>query len=115
MELIDREAFRKRLIAKYHCVPIVGLPYGDNWETLNAALEDEPVIAAAPVMHGRWEWYEERNGTPIDGYDYSWAWRCSHCKTNLPDNYDDPNDSPQIHYCSRCGAKMDGGEIHETD
>lgn len=67
---------------------------------------------AAPVVHGRWEWHEERNGTPIDGYDYSWAWRCSHCKTNLPDNYDDPNDSPQIHYCSRCGAKMDGDEGH---
>lgn len=65
-----------------------------------------PAADVEPVVHGRWEWYERRDGTPIDGYDYSSGWRCSHCKTDLPDVYDVPDNEPQLKYCPNCGAKM---------
>lgn len=63
----------------------------------------------APVVHGRWEWFDEETGTPSTGYEREWGWRCSHCKEELPDDYDDPDDRPAFRFCYNCGAKMDGG------
>lgn len=93
MGLIDREAFRKRLISKYHCVPVVGIPYGDNWESLDEALSDEPTIDAAPAVHRH-----------IVGSGYSL--HCSNCgdSANIGDNY-----------CPSCGARLDGDEEHGSD
>ena len=64
----------------------------------------------APVVHGRWEWFDEETGTPSTGYAREWGWRCSHCKEELPDDYDDPDDRPAFRFCYNCGAKMDGGD-----
>lgn len=61
--------------------------------------------------HGRWEWFDEETGTPSEGYEREWGWRCSHCGEELPDDYDDPDDSPTLRFCYNCGAKMDGGNI----
>lgn len=58
---------------------------------------------------GRWEWFDEETGTPSEGYEREWGWRCSHCGGELPDNYDDPDDIPTFRFCYNCGAKMDGG------
>lgn len=63
----------------------------------------------SPVVHGRWEWFDEDVRTPVTGYEREWGWRCSHCGEELPDNYDDPDDSPTFWFCYNCGAKMDGG------
>lgn len=57
---------------------------------------------------GKWEWYEEKHGNPIDGVDYDWGYRCSNCAHNLPDDYDDPEYPPEIYYCPNCGAMMEG-------
>ena len=65
-----------------------------------------------PVRYAEWEWFDELNGNPLEGQDRDWGWRCSGCKTALPDDYDDPDCKPKIKYCSECGAKMDGGENH---
>ena len=62
------------------------------------------------VVHGRWEWFNEETGTPSTGYEIEYGWRCSHCKEELPDDYDDPDDSPTFRFCYNCGAKMDGGD-----
>lgn len=62
-----------------------------------------------PVRHAEWEWFEELNGNPLEGEDRDWGWRCSGCKTVLPDDYDDPDRKPGLKYCAECGAKMDGG------
>ena len=61
------------------------------------------------VRHAEWEWFDELNGNPLEGQDRDWGWRCSVCKTALPDDYDDPDCKPKIKYCPECGAKMDGG------
>lgn len=62
----------------------------------------------APVRHGRWEWFDEDTGTPISGYEREWGWRCSNCKTELDDDLCDPDDPPEMEFCSSCGARMDG-------
>lgn len=69
-------------------------------------------MSALPVRHAEWEWFEELNGNPLEGQDRDWGWRCSGCKTELPDDYDDPDCKPELKYCPECGAKMDGGEEH---
>ena len=64
----------------------------------------------APVVHGRWEWFDEDTWTPLTGYEREWGWRCSCCGEELPDDHDDPDDSPTFRFCSNCGAKMDGND-----
>lgn len=77
-------------------------------------LEQLPAADVAPVVHGRWEWFDEETGTPSTGYEREWGWRCSHCKEELPDDYDDPDDRPAFRFCYNCGAKMDGGADNEA-
>lgn len=66
--------------------------------------------AVEPIKYGQWEWFDEDTGTPITGYEREWGWRCSRCKHELPDDYDDPDYRPMLDYCPNCGARMDGGE-----
>lgn len=58
------------------------------------------------VWRGEWEWFDETVGTPIDGYEREWGWQCSKCKTVLPDEFDNPDDSPAMRFCQWCGAPM---------
>ena len=58
------------------------------------------------VWRGEWEWFDETVGTPIDGYEREWGWRCSKCKSVLPDEFDNPDDSPAMRFCQWCGAPM---------
>lgn len=80
---------------------------------LKCFVEGLPAADVAPVVHGRWEWFDEETGTPITGYEREWGWRCSNCKEELPDDYDDPDCRPELRYCHNCGAKMDGGDNTE--
>lgn len=73
-------------------------------------IENFPAADVAPIKHGQWEWFDEDIGTPITGHEREWGWRCSRCKHELPDDYDDPDYRPMLDYCPYCGAKMDGGE-----
>lgn len=57
-------------------------------------------------VQGEWEWFEEKLGTPIDGWDLDWGWRCSRCKDTLNDEYDDPDSPPKFNFCPNCGARM---------
>lgn len=78
------------------------------------AQQTENVKDWEPVRHAEWEWFDELNGNPLEGQDRDWGWRCSGCKTELPDDYDDPDCKPEMKYCSECGAKMDGGTGNEA-
>ena len=98
-EYIERNAFK----AKYLCCDY--LP-----EMSEEEFDQFPVSDVAPVVRGRWEWFDEDVGTPVTGYEREWGWRCSHCGEELPDDYDDPDDSPTFRFCYNCGAKMDGGD-----
>lgn len=82
----------------------------DGLDIAAGLLRVAPAADVAPVVHGRWEWFDEETGTPSTGYEREWGWRCSHCKEELPDDYDDPDDRPAFRFCYNCGAKMDGGD-----
>ena len=58
------------------------------------------------VWRGEWEWYDEEVGSPLEGIEREWGWRCSKCKTVLPDEFDNPDDSPAMRFCQWCGAPM---------
>ena len=58
------------------------------------------------VWRGKWEWYDEEVGSPIDGIEREWGWRCSKCKVVLPDDFDDPDNPPAMRFCQWCGAPM---------
>lgn len=65
-----------------------------------------PTREQVEKMRGEWEWFDETVGTPIDGYEREWGWQCSKCKTVLPDEFDNPDDSPAMRFCQWCGAPM---------
>ena len=58
------------------------------------------------VWKGEWEWYDEEVGSPLEGIEREWGWRCSKCKTVLPDDFDDPDNPPAMRFCQWCGAPM---------
>ena len=78
---------------------------------LDGVLSVIDALPAANVredVQGEWEWFDEEHGTPIDGWDREWGWRCSCCKYTLNDEYDDPDSSPKFNFCPHCGADMRG-------
>lgn len=77
-------------------------------EALDMALSALRPVSREQVekMRGEWEWFDETVGTPIDGYEREWGWQCSKCKTVLPDEFDNPDDSPAMRFCQWCGAPM---------
>ena len=58
------------------------------------------------VWRGEWEWYDEEIGSPLEGVEREWGWRCSKCKAVLPDDFDDPDNPPAMRFCQWCGAPM---------
>lgn len=93
------------------------LPRAPKWDghTPEEAIRRIGTIEAEPVVHGRWEWFEEWNPSttehPRECDDC--GWRCSRCKTTLEDMvggyWDNPDEEPKLSFCPNCGAKMDGG------
>lgn len=58
------------------------------------------------VWRGEWEWYDEEVGSPLEGIEREWGWRCSKCKVVLPDDFDDPDNPPAMRFCQWCSAPM---------
>ena len=50
--------------------------------------------------------YKERT---VTGYERELGLRCSHCKEELPEDYDDTDNSPTFRFCYNCGVKMNEG------
>ena len=76
-------------------------------ECIASEISALPAANVTEEVYGCWEWFDEETGTPIDGYEREWGWRCSHCNTELSDDYDDPDIRPEMKYCDNCGAKME--------
>lgn len=83
-------------------------------------IDDAPAADVAPVVHA--EWLEDPfesiwpGDFDTDGnfivHTYM-AWKCSRCGRRIPDKQYQQyqNGEPYCH----CGAKMGGGDSHETD
>lgn len=83
--------------------------YARGWnDALDAIAENAIVTGVAPVVHARWEWFDEEVGSPLEGSERDWGWRCSACKDTLNDEYDNPDNPPNHNYCPNCGSRMDG-------
>lgn len=86
-------------------------------ESILRIIEEQPTVDDAPVVHGKWEWFEEWNPSTTEhpAECEECGWRCSHCKTPLADvvggYWDDPTEMPELKYCPNCGAKMDLEEV----
>ena len=78
----------------------------DAVEVAISALRPVSREQAEKVWRGEWEWYDEEVGSPLEGIEREWGWRCSKCKTVLPDEFDNPDDSPAMRFCQWCGAPM---------
>lgn len=111
-ECIERGALQAALVRK-RC-GVADQRYTEGWNDcllrVKSMVSKFHAADVAPVVHGRWEWFDEDTGTPLTGYEREWGWRCSRCKHELPDDYDDPDYRPMLDYCPNCGAKMDGGD-----
>ena len=70
------------------------------------AIDEAPAVDAEPVRHGEWIL------NPSNLYDDA-TWVCSVCGHEwvLIDGTPQEND---MHYCPKCGAKMDGGKNNGT-
>lgn len=71
-----------------------------------AALRPVSQEQVEKVCRGEWEWYDEEIGSPLEGIEREWGWRCSKCKAVLPDDFDDPDNTPAMRFCQCCGAPM---------
>ena len=83
--------------------------YSGELSFVNAALSAlRPVSReqVEKVWRGEWEWYDEEVGSPLEGIEREWGWRCSKCKVVLPDDFDDPDNPPAMRFCQWCGAPM---------
>ena len=78
------------------------LPY----EVAQTALSALRPVSRERVWRGEWEWYDEEVGSPLEGIEREWGWRCSKCKVVLPDDFDDPDNPPAMRFCQWCGAPM---------
>lgn len=82
---------------------------GDYQETFKmAASALHPITReqVEKVWRGEWEWYDEEIGSPLEGIERDWGYRCSKCKVILPDDFDDPDNPPAMRFCQWCGAAM---------
>ena len=66
------------------------------------------------VWRGEWEWYDEEIGSPLEGVERDWGWRCSKCKVVLPDDFDDPDNPPAMRFCPWCGSPLTDEAVEIT-
>ena len=64
------------------------------------AIDNAPAVAAAPAVHGKWQF--------DSGVDY--CWKCTECNHTAPSCSGHSDSQDKTLYCPYCGALMDGGE-----
>ena len=80
--------------------------YFDIFKAALSALRPITREQVERVGRAEWEWYDEEIGSPLEGVEREWGWRCSKCKVVLPDDFDDPDNPPAMRFCPNCGAPM---------
>ena len=112
---MTREEATEILENKENYVGIQHIPAADVYisrglvEAINVALSAlRPVSRerVEKVWRGEWEWYDEEVGSPLEGIEREWGWRCSKCKVVLPDDFDDPDNPPVMRFCQWCGSPL---------
>ena len=109
-DLISRAELRRTLMIWAEKLRAAGECGGCEAELLQAVVkmvDAQAAVDAEPVRHGEWIL------NPSNLYDDA-TWVCSVCGHEwvLIDGTPQEND---MHYCPKCGARMDGGIRHESD
>lgn len=91
---------RGKLIALLDDFP-VQMEWHDNEELADYLIAAGVAIEAAPVVHGRWNKCDQ-GGFSIKGF-----MACSVCDVMIPDTDNNRYCMAHLHYCPKCGAKMD--------
>ena len=68
---------------------------------VDLCIKDAPTLDYAPVKHGEWN--------EVEGYDGDCHYQCALCGEEWVLNDGTPLEN-NMHYCPRCGARMDGKE-----
>ena len=90
-----------------HAVNMTDIPEVKEFYRMAAgALTPPTQEQVEKVWRGEWEWYDEEVGSPLEGTERDWGWRCSKCKVVLPDDFDDPDNPPAMRFCQWCGTPM---------
>jgi len=99
---------RSALIKAFHTDIVNHMQYIDD-STVSvciAEIEEAPTVAAAPEVHGRWEYREDV--LTMDGIKN--FYQCSNCEKSVTEETFDDEWSMDFDRCPSCGARMDGGE-----
>lgn len=120
MRLIDADAIPELFDKEYKATRLLieqGEEHLDNlaegFTEAHNVIQRMATIDAAPVRHGRWEWFEEwsQSTTEHQAECQDCGWRCGECKTALEDivggYWDDIDREPMMNYCPNCGARME--------
>lgn len=104
MRLIDADEFLKTIYSHQYMLAdrCNGVDCGMFTVGIKQAVDEQPVVDAAPVVHGK-------NITPMNPVD---EFVCSECGFTMRDisGYDSKEDvfyEYELQYCPACGAKMD--------
>lgn len=112
MRLIDADALR--FPAMKGSFNEIDLSRMDGYSKAIQIIRNAPTIDAAPVVHARWEWFEEWSPSTQEHFAEcdEYGWRCGRCKTALEDMvggyWDDSSKEPELNFCPNCGVKMYG-------
>ena len=90
------------MLAKYAFEADEAQAIGKAFEALRPVSREQ----VEKVWRGEWEWYDEEIGSPLEGSERDWGWRCSKCKVVLPDDFDDPENPPAMRFCPLCGSPL---------
>ena len=104
---MDKLISQRKMLEEF--VSLCGPATGDGWDNFGVRdlIMRQPVVDAAPVVHGQWEkrCVDGIEGSAIDTWQSA---QCSHCgkyhTMTFLYYFDD------FRYCPNCGAKMDGSE-----
>ena len=98
------------MLAKYAFEADEAQAIGKAFEALRPVSRER--MEKVRSWRGEWEWYDEEIGSPLEGTEREWGWRCSECKVVLPDDFDDPDNPPAMRFCQWCGAPMTDEAVH---
>ena len=98
MRLIDADALMRRLCVQCDVESHEATCDPDECFVYNVIVYDAPTIDAEPVRHGTWKLLPNGDGV------------CDQCHVILKNVWDEDG---WLHFCSCCGAKMDGGGSDE--
>lgn len=98
--LVDADELMKTIKAHHYLLKthLNSTDYGMFTFGIQHAVDEQPIVDAVRVVHGKWVEYPRAH-----------YFKCSNCKYTVPHRKANLfNGKREYNYCPHCGAKMDG-------